>query len=102
MRNLEDVKKIEEEELEQDGCNKVNISNAYVEFKEQFLETQFGFESVQEGHLGQFNIAKHHVKLSPADASPIYSVAYQTSLKVREFENKRTTNFRWKNSSSWL
>lgn len=80
MQNHADVKRIYEERLKQDCCKYVRISDAYVEFKDEFIEIIS--DSLWEGRSGLFNIEKHWIELSPADAKPIYCAPYWKSQET--------------------
>lgn len=89
MRNREDVKKNDEELLKQDLGNVGMIANAYIKFKDEFIDNLSDFKSMWDGHLGRVRNAKHWIGLSESDAKPINSSLYHTGPKARELEKKK-------------
>lgn len=79
MRYRGDVRKNDEEQLEQGWRNEVNNFDAYVELIDKFSGMIAVFASKWDDDLGWFNVAKHPVEFSPVDAKPIHSAPYWLS-----------------------
>lgn len=75
MRKHTHVKRDGERRFEQDRLDEVKIVDAFIEFKKEFIEMLFKFESKRHGHFDRVNIAKHRVNLVPGDAKPIQSAS---------------------------
>lgn len=93
MCGHKDVKKTDDEQLEQNWCNKVLIADSEIEFKAEFIKMSSDFEFMWDGHGGRTNTAKHRIKLSPADAKPAHSAPYWAGSEARNFgKNKFEKN----------
>lgn len=74
-------------------------SSSRIEFIKRFSD----FDWMWNGNLSRINIAKHLMKLSPANAKPINSTPYQASPKARKFkENEIDKKCCRMRLSSWL
>lgn len=102
MKNNEEVKKIDEEQLEEDWRDRGKITDAYVEFRNEFFGVESDLASMWDETFGRMNVRRHRVELSVANSKRIHSALYQKSTNENQFENKNSKRFYWKKVLRWL
>lgn len=86
MRNHEDVKRNEQDRPEQDSYKEVKIANAYVAFKESFIEILSNFELIVDGHSGRINTATNRNELFSVEAKANHSAPNRASPKAHKLQ----------------
>lgn len=82
---IHEVKKNDEEWLEQGCRNEGKVAHAFLEFKYKFIEMLSEFELKWEGDLGRIAVAKIRIELSSVNAKPAHSGPYREGPNAREF-----------------
>lgn len=95
MRNHGDVKKSDEGQPEHDWRSGVKNANAYVKFKNEFVNKLSDFEYIRDVDTGQNNISKHQIVLSLADLRGTHYAPYGAGPEAPEFEKQESDRTLW-------
>lgn len=89
MTRYKDVEAKDDLNLKLDWKSKTQLSDDYAEYRDQLLSMLSEFQFIQDGQLGQLNIAKHRIELTNENILPIHSAPYRVGPKAREFEKAK-------------
>lgn len=88
MNRHEQIHSLQSNDIHADWRKKVNLSNNYSQYRQEFIQMLEPFSKMWDGHLGRISVAKHRIDLM-SGSTPVHSAPYRAGPKVREFQRTK-------------